>query len=390
MSVAFFNRKRNSWIGKPSIYSFIKEQGQVLDGTLPDDDEYWADSPIRWVAGAQDGVFGHHMAEEEITEKGYPIIRLLVKQSSRPNELRRSALYHRLSKLQISSVIDHLLQKIVEHPSVNFDGLYQEAKWLVQNGAHRNSVKFGLALLGLFKNDEEKELILSLGRHEEFTLYAAVAIQNGTTDGNKTLFELAQQVHGWGKIHLVERLEPNNDEIKNWLLRDGCCNTVMNEYLASICARRGELHKALAVEKIDAQLMDGASDIIEALLAGGPAEDIYDYEYGAQVLADYIRLFEKQCASFKHLLTVFKIRDFLNEHQDNESLLSELGWVEQQIADTMSNCEKIIADDNWRKMILHAVATKERVQNENTVACVADNEQDYYMMACAEKLEIDI
>ena len=57
---------------------------------------------------------------------------------------------------------------------------------------------------------------------------------------------LATHVHGWGRVHLVERLEStNNAEIKEWLLRDGYKNSVMYEYLAYPCATTGGLLHAL-------------------------------------------------------------------------------------------------------------------------------------------------
>jgi hypothetical protein len=34
---------------------------------------------------------------------------------------------------------------------------------------------------------------MTLGKHEEFALYAAVAIQNGLEDPNQKLFELANR-----------------------------------------------------------------------------------------------------------------------------------------------------------------------------------------------------
>jgi len=56
------------WAGKPSIYETIRGQiqyGRLQDDKLPDDEEYWAARPFRWVAGGLDGAFGHHAGDEQ-------------------------------------------------------------------------------------------------------------------------------------------------------------------------------------------------------------------------------------------------------------------------------------------------------------------------------------
>src|SRR5690606_27054057 len=45
---------------------------------------------------------------------------------------------------------------------------------LATEGRQRGPVKLGIALLGLFPAERHRDLLLTLGRHEEFTLYAAV------------------------------------------------------------------------------------------------------------------------------------------------------------------------------------------------------------------------
>jgi hypothetical protein len=61
-------------------------------------------------------------------------------------------------------------------------------------------------LLGLFPAQGHRDILLTLGQHEEFTLFAAVALDNGQDDADDDLWALAGSVHGWGRIHLVERL----------------------------------------------------------------------------------------------------------------------------------------------------------------------------------------
>ncbi|MNO79640.1 hypothetical protein D3C76_708170 [compost metagenome] len=248
---------------------------------------------------------------------------------------------------------------------------------MAEHAAHRNVVKFGIAMLGLFQNEQEKDLLLTLGRHEEFTLYAAVAIHNGMEDSNQVLFELAQHVHGWGKIHIVERLEPASQEIKDWLLRQGYHNSVMNEYLACICARNGGLQEALSADRVDSSLFDGATDIIEALLNGGPAENIDDYEHAPQVLSDYVRLTGEIGTAAKHLSAIFSIHDFLAQDEEEWAVRMSAGWSEQLRTGISEACQSIMADTKWMSIVMDTVSS-------------GDSSDRHYGVACAEQLGIDI
>ena len=49
---------------------------------------------------------------------------------------------------------------------------------LASQSRARNAVKLGIALLGLVKGADNRDLLMTLGRHEEFTLFSAVALAN--------------------------------------------------------------------------------------------------------------------------------------------------------------------------------------------------------------------
>jgi len=380
MVILFNQAKRMPWEGKTSIYDHIRQQGDTVDGSLPDDEEFWAGSRMRWVAGGLDGALGHHAAPAGASEDVRELIRLLVKLTRKPGTLKRKAVYEQLMKLDIGGSIDAVLEEIRQAPGIEPEPLFYEAKWFAECGAHRNVVKFGMAVLGLFRNEAVKDLLLTLGRHEEFTLYAAVAIMNGMENSNDVLFELAQTVHGWGKIHTVERLQPDTPEIRAWLLRHGCPNSIMDEYLACICARNGELHEALTASRVDDELFEGATDIIQALLHGGPAEDIDDYEFAPQVVTDYVRLAEEQGLTAKHLTAILELREYLEVSDVSDEVWAQrltAGWTEELRQAAADTCERILSKPLWQAIVMEAVKT-------------GNPAEQWYGVSAARRLGIDI
>lgn len=72
------------------------------------------------------------------------------------------------------------------------------------------------------------------------------------------LWSLARSVNGWGRIHTVERLKgTENQEIQEWLVREGYRNAVMYEYLAYLAATSGHLLERLSADPDDGLLDSG-------------------------------------------------------------------------------------------------------------------------------------
>ncbi len=150
-----------------------------------------------------------------------------------------------------------------------------------------------------------------------------VALRNLLAKPEVAIFELAQQVTGWGRINAVRRLEGTTDpEIRSWLLRGGAENGVMTEEIAYIAATTGHLRAALEAEADEALLEHGA-ELLRALAQGGPAKDMSDYEDGAAAMAAFFR--HMCCAELtpKRVQCLTYLERYLAEWAQDNSLIPE-------------------------------------------------------------------
>ena len=90
------------------------------------------------------------------------------------------------------------------------------------------------------------DLATEFGVYEEFTYYAARILSRSSWEkGNDELFILAQNTRGWGRIHAVDYLRAETQEIRDWLLYYGADNTVIPQYSADVCLQKAEAGKRL-------------------------------------------------------------------------------------------------------------------------------------------------
>jgi hypothetical protein len=213
-------------------------------------------SRLRWVAGALDGVFGHHRDDRDAHEVAGLVLRALIALTEKDTDGRARALYSLLKTYSARQYVDALLSLITQSTSVNPDRVHAVSRWLATEAPDREPVKAAIAILGVVSRGEDRDLLLTLGKHEEFTLFSAVALQRAEEHPDPLLWQLAQDVTGWGRIHVVERLAATRDDrIKSWLVREGCRNDIMDEYTALVCAKSGELVSALRPANPDEALM---------------------------------------------------------------------------------------------------------------------------------------
>jgi hypothetical protein len=289
--------------------------------------------------------------------------------------------YDLLSDDRALAVVDALLETVAARKDLDAERLRSFARWLVTRAPDRNAVKMGVALLGIFHGDADRELFLTVGRHEEFTLFSAVALQNSLSEPEPALFELANSVHGWGRIQVVERLRTTKDaRVKRWLLREGYKNSIMYEYLAHLCATAGGLREELEAREVDDALLAGAGDILRTLVdgQGGPAEGMDDYSDGAIAATQYLRHLRHRLsnAPLGHLMALSALTRFVNEQNADWGARAAKGWTPELRSEIRAQGEALIAAPRWRELVDEGLASP-------------NNQTFYEASAAAKVLGID-
>ncbi|MFO0925745.1 MAG: hypothetical protein U0736_01750 [Gemmataceae bacterium] len=350
------------WQTGPSIVDVLRG----WDGTTPCDlpDEAADGDQIRFAAGAWDGILGHHcagldeQAEARLIDRLLAALRDLVQTDT---DAARAHLYDLLVGESLVRHIDLFIRELTTQEGIGPAAVRRHARWLVRHAAHRNPLKFGIALLGLTGDESDLDVLRLLARHDEFTLFAAVAAAGHVADAVEEWWAMAQQVSGWGKIHLVERLCRHADDyplVRAWLLRHGCANEVMPEYLALACAGSGDLVGALADDPVDDELLDGACVILTALLTPhGPAGDIDNYPDATSAIDSLLRHLDDRCATLRRLDAVRRIDDWLTGGEaETWAAREEAGWTAATRAELHARCQAILTRAEWPPRLRAAFA----------------------------------
>jgi len=302
------------------IYDIVRAGGVEL----PDEPE----GTVRWAAGAMDGVLLMHTAMTTPVDEADAVLAAIVAYVDDAETW--DSMYGLLRETRALPVLDHVTKRIPE-AALPRGPIRELGLRLATTSADREPVKYGLALLGLAGDESDVEVVRLLAGHDEFTLPALVALARLVEDVEPVWWELARQVRGWGRIHLVHRLaRSTRPEIRRWILVEGYRNDVMDEYLALIAAEAGGLADELAGDPDD-ELLDSACGVIGTLLDGsGPAGDIHDYADGVRAVTNLLAQLEKRPSNPARLAVVGELRDFLSEGPE--------AWP----AELAVTCERII------------------------------------------------
>ena len=354
---------------RPSLFRFLVSFELGAEGRLPDAASTLPDeqlvmnrsgTQLQWAAGALDGVLGHHSGESGQVAVD-EAIRILAAATNTRSPAHVRDFYDMVNNQELLRLVDPLLEAVRRSTAIQADRLHDFALWLVRESPDRAAVKMGISLLGLISPPQDTDVLIRIGLHEEFTLFAAVALANTLpqAEGEDALWSLARRVDGWGRIHLVERLcKSSRPDIKAWLLREGYKNSVMYEYLAYVCAAGGGLLDALEQDSIDTELLNGAGDLIRALLSGGPAQDISGYEHGAKVVRRYLtHVASHGSPSLDIYLIVSDIAQFVGDAERDWASLEVMGWTEEHKRVVAEEAASILSEARWQGLAVTALET---------------------------------
>jgi hypothetical protein len=371
------------WEGLPSIFEHIKkhigDDGKLTkEGMkLPDDERRFKDESFRWVAGGLDAM--GYQSDGDTKNKMAKRIASLVERISEVGTLpSKIELYELLKNDDILDYLDTALEKILKLNIPLSPYLELFVRDLIHKAADRGPVKFGIAMVGLMQDESNRDSIITLGKHDEFTLYSAVAIRNMSKDYEEGLWELAKSVDGWGKIQVVEHLaETDNPDIKAWLLREGYKNDIMYEYLAYTCAVSGGLKQAITKDAVDDQLIEATKDILEALLNVGPAESIDDYKDAAEVTRAFFDKYKGKIDTLDDYVFLSSLKSYLDYPDVDWEVRKKNGWTQEICKVLSEDITTVLEEPRWHQMVKDKIDTK-------------DENEFYDVERVAELLKLDL
>lgn len=382
------DRFRSIFGDRPSIKDVIaSESVSTVDATPLLPDESFDDGEIHWAAGARDGVCTHMGVADDTSDHTGSIRSMIDRVASdrRVDDLR--TLYAYVLEHGVVSIADPLIDSFSTVPPRTPDAYAELARALIRHSPDREPVKLGITLLGQFGNASDHHELLAIGTHDEFTLYALVALAHLGMDDAPWI--LAPKVHGWGRIHCIERLDsPIEDAARRrWLLTDGWRNTIMTEYTAAICARRGGLHDALANTPGDHPqldtIIDAGANILAALCrSGGPGEDFRACHKCVENSTRLIELIDEHRAP--RLEWYVLLRDIaafarrVHSFPPKEAgAARDLGWTPQACRAIVKSVQQLAQRPIWRERINAALSAPQTAANEQAFRTAADVAEDF-------------
>ncbi len=314
-----------------------------LDAHQPDEPE-----AIQWAAGVKDALLGvPDRSARQVSAR--TLLAALGRLVRKPSPEAFAHLHQLMADADVLGVIDGFLPKVIE-TRLDPVAVVAIARRIARHSPNLSAVKLAIGLLGVTSSDVDRDLLLHLGRYEELTLFSVVAMSHMLPNhaaSEQAIWTLARSTHGWGRIQAVRRLRDIQDpDIRRWLLEEGYRNTIMDEETAHTCAVEGRLLDALQAPATSNALLDGAGALLEALIVGGPAEDMDDYAHGAEAARLYVEhISARPSTDLRRFLYMRSIQGF-EAGIDSDGV----GWPAAHRWVIRTHAASFLARPEWRAM----------------------------------------
>ena len=254
------------------------------DFSLPSDEK-----GLRYVDGAKDGICAYHMGAADITKKDIEEINKVITLANTGDYDQADSVLEKLcERIRVVNFIDELQDCILDRKDEIEDKFYVYSLHLMTQSANIECVKVGMMIQELFtQSDEVKGMVRTLGLSDEFTLYSVFIMRNWE-NGNTEIMNIAKSVNGWGKVHAVHYIEPDTEEIRQWLLTDAVSNDVMPAYSGWDCYKKADVEAVIKKDKLTYEELEGVLSIVDAMLDEGPVLGISNIEDPKEVLLNVL------------------------------------------------------------------------------------------------------
>ena len=321
-----------------SIYELIKNSIQN-NGELPENFKLPPKDPngVPWADGAMDGVYIYHTVGNE--EDIEPLKNIVFQISEGKFEEAET----NLDKLDFSMVsrTNSLLSWIIqEQKQINIDNLCEFTISQLSTSKNIEVIKFCLCVLEIIKLETEKDTIEKvkiLALSDEFTLYCLNILKN-LENSNEEIFEIAKKVKGWGRIYSVKYLKVTNDEIKEWILEEGCHNYIIPAYTAYTCAKKINLVEILNEDKISNKKFNDISYLMNALLDEEAITGISNLEDRELLIERYLEKAKTLASTEEDYYAVITLKEYI---KNNKEINNELIKI----------CDEILNSENTRNNV---------------------------------------
>ena len=321
-----------------SIFELIETSIQP-NGELPEDFKLPPKDPngVPWADGALDGVCIYHLVENE--EDIEPLKNIVFQIS----EGKFKEAQNNLENLDFFMISrrDSLLNWIIqEQKQINIDNLCEFTISQLSTSKNIEVIKFCLCVLEIIKLETEKDTIEKvkiLALSDEFTLYCLNILKN-LKNSNEEIFEIAKKVKGWGRIYSVKYLKVTNDEIKEWILEEGCHNYIIPAYTAYTCAKKINLVEILNEDKISNKKFNDISYLMNALLDEEAITGISNLEDRELLIERYLEKAKTLASTEEDYYAVITLKEYI---KNNKEINNELIKI----------CDEILNSENTRNNV---------------------------------------
>jgi hypothetical protein len=119
---------------------------------------------------------------------------------------------------------------------------------------------------------------------------------------------------------------------------------------------------ALSEDRVDRELLTAAGEIIQALISGGPAEGIDDYENARPVIESYLAHMASSAETIKDFLHVHSIKGYLDDEDSRWASRYDAGWSAARRDRLRSLCDSILSRPEWPDRVGAKLSSEDEVE----------------------------
>jgi len=307
---------------------------------------------------------------------------------SNPSASSWSALYKLMMANCPCAHSMELARKIIGNSDIDKNKLLEIARLLIKKSLDRNPVKYGIILFSAASltasgkacsfarncdiTDDDIDLLMRIGSHEEFTFYTAFILPQILHDAQSYLLKLAESLGGWARATVIRQIirvldsHPEVDDngretakghkLREWILLNGANGSLRGTQIGLECAVGGGLTDALFKESLSDKLFDAICDIFVQVAQPQELTFAQTFENSQKVVIRFLSLLSGRASDLLHLQAAVNVKFFIEALlSSGVEKLASCNWTVSACEDCLGRCDEIVLRTWWFDQIIAAV-----------------------------------
>lgn len=235
-----------------------------------------------------------------------------------------------------------------------FEKLEKYALNAVLQSKESEEIKLGILMFSCFSIKNAKNILMVFSIHNDYLFYVLESYKK-YKNFNNFVFKMAKNSRAYGRAFCVHELEPSTNEIKKWLIEEGCESETATHELLAYSMLSFDIAEYLSQNELDDESIENLSRTFSIFLSDYSLDEIQNYNEVCIKLIDLIDKKGKGIYSLYAVVAIIYVIEAIIIEEYSKGPQDSNPESGKQFRTILDLCREVCKKEYWKEVIANEI-----------------------------------